>query len=307
MKREYMFNGQNIIGDIKILISNIPTNVSTEEKIRWIYIKLGKLFSYDYRIADNENVANKKVNIEKDSYVGRYQTCLQISTVLCDVLNKIGPECHADYFERPREGRGVFKHEHQAVEVQTSKGNKYLLDLTLDLYLIQSGCQTMQFGFTSDSENEFDIIPLVDCEKMDHHLGLMPNEGYYTNKKILRLKQKFAIQNYENYSEKEIIEERIKDIKKLIPEFNGHYEGKQFVNKLFKELLGYNYAEYNLTYRGNDNMNTLFIIMDKENKEHWYIYSNYYGLFSTNISNINTMLNSGWVTRSNTLEEKIGR
>jgi hypothetical protein len=68
MKKVDSFNGQNIIGEIKLLISNIPTNVSTEEKIRWLYINLGYLFSYDYRIADNELVALKKNRCRKRLY-----------------------------------------------------------------------------------------------------------------------------------------------------------------------------------------------------------------------------------------------
>src|SRR5574344_1784141 len=304
MKKVDSFNGQNIIGEIKLLISNIPTNVSTEEKIRWLYINLGYLFSYDYRIADNELVALKKIDVEKD-YIGRYQTCLQIASLLCYAINQIGPECHAKIIERPREGRGNYKVEHQAVEVETSKGNKYLLDLTLDLYLIQSGCQTKQFGFTTDMYGTYDIIPLNDCEKMDRRLNLIKNREY-TDKRILRLKNKLDNKNYYKVSEKKIIYYKIEEISKLIPPFNGHYEGKQFVNKLFQELLGYQYKEYNLTYLKNDNMVTLFQMFGETGVEYWCLYSNYNGLVPTNVSNINTMLESGWVTRSNTLEEKIG-
>lgn len=44
-------NDSNIVSDINLILFNIPENVPTLDKVRWLYIKLGELFSYDYRVA----------------------------------------------------------------------------------------------------------------------------------------------------------------------------------------------------------------------------------------------------------------
>ena len=51
------FKTENVVGELNLLLLNIPDNLSLIEKIRWLYIKVGKLFSYDYRIANDSKVA----------------------------------------------------------------------------------------------------------------------------------------------------------------------------------------------------------------------------------------------------------
>ena len=55
---------------------------------------------------------------------------------------------------------------------------KYILDLTLDLYLIQSGCQTKSFAYETDSLNTYEIIPSTDIVNIDEKLGLIDNGCY---------------------------------------------------------------------------------------------------------------------------------
>ena len=38
-------NDNNIIADINLILFNMPKNASYIEQIRWVYIKLGDLFS----------------------------------------------------------------------------------------------------------------------------------------------------------------------------------------------------------------------------------------------------------------------
>ena len=42
--------GQNIIPSINFIATSMPDDLTDLEKVRYIYINLGKLFSYDYRI-----------------------------------------------------------------------------------------------------------------------------------------------------------------------------------------------------------------------------------------------------------------
>ena len=160
------FKTENIVGELNLLLLNIPNNLSLIEKIRWLYIKVGKLFSYDYRIANDSNVAFKEIDFY-NNYVSNYQTCLQISYLFNMMLNYIDPGIKANVIERKMDIRGRYEVEHQANEVILPSGEKYILDLTLDLYLIQSGCQTKHFDYETDASGEYDIIPLCDIKDMD--------------------------------------------------------------------------------------------------------------------------------------------
>lgn len=300
------YNNPNIISDINLLLLNIPEDTTPIEKIRWIYIKLGCLFSYDYHIAENESIALKEIDYS-DDFVGRFETCRQISSILNIIINQMITECHSEIIERKREGRGQYSIEHTANVVTMPTGEKYLLDLTLDLYLIQSGCQTKQFGFTSDAKSTYDIISSTECLNMDQKMGLIQNNEY-TDLKIQRAEDEIHKHDYTKMSEKEIINYQINFINNLlIFPFYGHYEGKQFINKLFQSLLSFSYKEFNFTYQENKEMSTCFEIFDSDNNKYWYFYSNTLNLVQTNEKNISNMLKCGWKTKSNTLEKIIGK
>ena len=85
-------NDSNIVSDINLILFNIPENVPTLDKVRWLYIKLGELFSYDYRVASFPEEVSKKLTFE-DNYIGSFQTCVQISQIMDIVLNSLGGEC----------------------------------------------------------------------------------------------------------------------------------------------------------------------------------------------------------------------
>lgn len=158
-------NDNNIIADINLILFNMPKNASYIEQIRWVYIKLGDLFSYDYRVANHPDIVTKQLNFEED-YIGGFQTCIQIAEIMNIVINSLGPECKGKIVETSDNVRGIVGPKHRANAVEFSNGEKYLLDLTLDLYLIQSGCQTKHFGYTCPN-GEYDIMPLVECESID--------------------------------------------------------------------------------------------------------------------------------------------
>lgn len=291
-------NRDNVMDKLNLIMINLPNNLSTIEKIRWIYIKTGEVFSYDFRVVTNMDYAKVKIDFEND-YISKYETCVQIAEVFNIMLNYIDG-CESKVIERIANVRGIQGENHVANEVTLSTGECFILDLTLDLYLIQSGCQTRQFGYDSSPNKNYDIISLVECRNMDNKLGLIKNERY-TDEVIEELKGDLNKKTYQNDAEK--IEDIISDISKIIPSFNGYHEGKQFVNKLFLDLLPYSYKEFNLTYINGDEMEllTCFRILNV-----WYLYDSKLGLISTNLSNLKEMLSGGWTTRSNELMSELG-
>ena len=91
--------GQNIIPSINFIATSMPDDLTDLEKVRYIYINLGKLFSYDYRIVVDESVISKPLDYA-DNEISRYQTCYQISEVLTVLINGLVPTCHAKVIER---------------------------------------------------------------------------------------------------------------------------------------------------------------------------------------------------------------
>ena len=69
----------NVKEEFLSIINNIPSNLSEIEKVRYLYIKLGRLFCYNYMIViDKELVPELDLN---SSFLCRYQTCKQLSQI----------------------------------------------------------------------------------------------------------------------------------------------------------------------------------------------------------------------------------
>ena len=287
----------NIVSDINLILFNIPENVSTLEKVRWIYIKLGELFSYDYTVVSKPKEALKELTFE-DNYISPYQTCIQISQIMNIILNSLGPECKSKIVDTQDSVRGINNSTHKANSVEFSNGEKYLLDLTLDLYLIQSGCQTKHFGFTTPN-GEYDILPLLECEKIDKSFGII-KYGEYTDKKINDMKSRLNSIDYSSMTEDEILNYKLSMLNTLVPKFRGSHEGKMYLNKLFIEVLKTRFKEYHLTLQREsiDELATIYKFIDTDS---WYLYTPNLGLFRTSKENIKSMLNSGWISKSNSL------
>lgn len=287
----------NIVSDINLILFNIPENVSTLEKVRWIYIKLGELFSYDYTVVSKPKEALKELTFE-DNYISPYQTCIQISQILNIILNSLGPECKSKIVDTQDSVRGINNSTHKANSVEFSNGEKYLLDLTLDLYLIQSGCQTKHFGFTTPN-GEYDILPLLECERIDKSFGII-KYGEYTDKKINDMKSRLNSIDYSSMTEDEILNYKLSMLNTLVPKFRGSHEGKMYLNKLFIEVLKSRFKEYHLTLQREsiDELATIYKFIDTDP---WYLYTPNLGLFRTSKENIKSMLNSGWISKSNSL------
>lgn len=291
------FKNDNIVSDINLILFNIPENVSILEKVRWIYIKLGELFSYDYTVVSKPKEALKELTFE-DNYISPYQTCIQISQIMNIILNSLGPECKSKIVDTQDSVRGINNSTHKANSIEFSNGEKYLLDLTLDLYLIQSGCQTKHFGFTTPN-GEYDILPLLECERIDKSFGII-KYGEYTDKKINDMKSRLNSIDYSSMTEDEILNYKLSMLNTLVPKFRGSHEGKMYLNKLFIEVLKSRFKEYHLTLQREsiDELATIYKFIDTDS---WYLYTPNLGLFRTSKENIKSMLNSGWISKSNSL------
>lgn len=233
----------NVDDEIKMIIYNVPEDLTEIEKVRWMYIKLGQLFSYDYRVAGDVEIGKKEIDFES-GYISNYQTCRQI----CDIVNKVFSLIGIRSKTVIRKQDYLYELKHVANEVELESGEKYILDLTLDLHLIQSGCQTRNFGFSS--EYECDIISESKLESIDEYLNLI-KYGEYTDKKIRDKKSVINGKDYSSFNYDDELVFKIERIKELIPSFNGYNEGRLFVDKLLNDF-NIPYKKFNLIYKHDD-------------------------------------------------------
>lgn len=286
----------NVLEKIIEIKNNIPENIETLEKIRWVYMMLGQVFSYDFRITANPEIAKQTVDFSKN-YISKYQTCVQISEILNRILNTI-PGCKSEIIDRKIEIRGHDGKNHKANAVTLETGEKYLLDLTLDLYLIQSGCQTKEFGYTTDKYSTYDIISRFECKNIDKKLGFNIN---YLDSELEKLDNAIAGKT---------MNEKIKYINEFLKNihFAGYHEKKTFVDKLIFLILKVNYKEYNLKHikNGAIKLYTCFKLED-DTGEYFCMFNDDNKLEIVEKNVINDMINNGWITKSETLLEELNK
>ena len=71
----------NLVGELNLILLNIPEDLSPLEKAWLIYNKAGHVFRYDYRIANNVELAKKEIDFLTNN-IDYFQTCTQISYLL---------------------------------------------------------------------------------------------------------------------------------------------------------------------------------------------------------------------------------
>lgn len=295
--------GQNIIPSLNFIMSSIPDNLTDLEKVRYIYINLGKIFCYDYRIILDESVVNEKVDYENNE-IGRYKTCYQISEILSVFINGLIPTCKAKVIERTIPGRR-FNNEHVATEVEFDDGLKIILDLTLDLANIQSGMKTTEFGYSSNSENEYDIISLRECTQMDKKLGFITEK--YTDDYIDEFVDSLDTIDFKNKTPKEKIDYKILKIKELFAkDFKGAHEATRYIYILLNKVLSPKefscLKQYNLSYRNSNEFN-LMAIYAFDDYGLYYSFSNELGFTKVSPAIISNLLKNGWKTNSKSIQE----
>lgn len=278
--------GFNIYSEINLILSNIPNELNEEELLRWIYIKFGNLFSYDYRISSDIKIGNVKIDFSSE-YISNYQTCTQICEIMNKVYNSLGFKSKTI---TRNNGNVTYSLPHTANMLTLSTGERYILDLTVDLHLIQSGSMTKHFAMSS--ECECDVMSESKIMAIDESLGLV-KYGEYMDKIIQDKKEEIDNYDYSLLSEDEILMYKINQINKLIPKFEGYNEGRLYVDKLFGEF-GLNYNRFNLYYKSEFKNKFIgcFCVYGENNI--WYLYAGDLGLIKTEATKLKNMINNGW-------------
>lgn len=239
---------------IQDIIGEIPEGLNEIEKIRYIYIKLGKYFIYNINFFINEEhkqqkMYNKKIDIQ--NIYTRKQICSQIAYALSSAINQMVEGVSASTMVRIMDKRIINgelrKIEHIATKVETENGEKYILDLTKDLYRIQNNLQTKEFGFASYVDDDYDIISLREAREMDNKIGYTFH-GIYMNEFLKQMKDEMVdeklIKEYvignkcEGINKDTILQYKMDFIlKNLDLRDNGPIEAKDFVLYALESIL----------------------------------------------------------------------
>ena len=279
--------GHNIKNEIDLIIHNIPDDLTEEEKLRWIYIKMGNLFSYDYRVANNIEIGSTKVDFDSD-FISNYQICSQI----CEIMNKVFEMVGIKSKTFPlKSAKNLYDIDHTANEIELNTGEKYIIDLTLDLYLIQSGCMTKYFGqMTVDGYDTFSTSKL---ESIDEKLHLI-KYGEYMDKRILDKKSVINGKKYDGLTDDEKLIRKMEQINEIMPTFQGYNESRLFGDKLLNDF-GFIFNRYNLTHKKSDKFIGCFQLLGDNNI--WYLYIHNIGFIKTNARKLKSMVENGWTCK----------
>lgn len=291
----------NIADKIRWIINNIPQETNEIEKIRWVYINLGKIISYNYKDLDFKT----KVSIN-DNYISKYQTCIQVSDLLNEMLNSIdGISCVS--VERQMDKK-YFDEAHRSNVVTLSTGERIVLDLIYDLPLIQNNCQTKNFGFFDDGDINTIIISTFEDKQMDSKLGFNTD---YNDNRLRELKYNLRHQDLDLLPFEERMDYIINQIKPFISNDCDFVEATNFIdNELFIDTISGFVIRHNIINPDNNERIRVYIISDAIDKV-WYTYSNSERLHKSSEATVVKYISDGWFNRSgglyNYIEKAKGR
>ncbi len=160
--------------------TNMPHNLDKNEKIRYVYLYLGKKFKKDvkffYGNDDRKNIIyNKDIDITSRNSFS--VICKSIGQIYLEAFRRIGIEAELIY---NTSSKLPIKHVDLAVKGENNA--LYHLNPMFDLFKIQMGCKTIRFANLTQKypEKNFSFISHEELKKIDDKLGYTWN-GMYTD------------------------------------------------------------------------------------------------------------------------------
>lgn len=266
------------------LIKNMPQNLNKIEQARFLYIQLGKYFSYDEKFitsddtGEKQNIANRNIEDIQDNNV----VCTSMARIYTTLLNRIGINAKIVFIPTER-----FGHSYTKIKID---GQIYSTDLIHDLMNIKVGNKTKEF-MSKDTKGEntkYSILSEDELKCIDDKLGYT-YKGLYMEDfcKILReemaslddmdspagkeLREQFKL---EEKSEKEILYFKIDFIVKHIGHENLHcLEKSDYFKAMIMNCLNVKHFSkyYDLSsitcIDKNSNISIFHVLQDKQNKQ----------------------------------------
>ena len=259
------------------IIETIPDQLSPMEQVRYLYIELGKLVSFDERYWKGNSKTKKKIyrvsfrkRIE-DLKADRRIICVSLARMFQELLAEIGVKATL-YQPDPED-----PHINNIVEIDRKQ---YVMDLQRDLEYIQTNRRTQHFGKKSKKEYvQFSEISSEEEEKIDRRIGYVQEDRDYTEHYLWMLQK--AIEGEELSLEEKVafVLEHAKDYKDLsqvgIVEKSKFYtwcfercftpEERRYITENYLQTVEDSKILSCITVRGKKNHYTRFLFQEKKN------------------------------------------
>lgn len=262
-------NSEQIIEGI---VNNLPSNLSDLEKVRYLYISLGKVLSADINTMDNKNekISFNSVSIINNiwgSITSGKTTSVSASKLLIYLCSRLG-----------------IKSELINSDINGNIGNKIyigdsflIVDLYNDLYNIQGGFTTKYFDKYNDNKN---------IDKKIFYIG-----NNYTNEIIDK-----ELRNID-YAKEDMLTNVLDILEKYIDISNV---GVVELSKICKDIFDKYCPNYDIR------INNLFLLENENNKEHFIVISYDNNFYSYNYNRMCFVKMNYDIIAKNIKDNKIG-
>ena len=178
-----MNNLDKYVEQIKKYITEHPEMTETE-KIRYVYLDLGKRFTFNEKFAPFGSSKNKQ-NLYKyhSQNIIDLDKCMETNVVICKsvsyileyVLRNFGVNISTEIYEND-----IRKCPHVYNRIVEKDGTAYVVDLQEDMYNIQTHSFTRNFGIDSIHNMNY-VISRFEQEQMDKKNGYISEKNYYSD------------------------------------------------------------------------------------------------------------------------------
>lgn len=255
---------------LKNLIKNNESkwqNFSEEELIRWLYIELGRRFSFsrEYRYAVTLE-EKARIELQAKDVVMRPRRVNNVDSVICIDIEETMQMLLTDIFGIDSrvitDGSGP----HVYLEVRTENYGRVKLDLQEDLVNIKSGRKTEHFGSeTYYNQRNYMTIPENRIKEIDKNLGYIGEDKKYMED---------YLEDYRDRIEQsDTIDEQVRKVFALLEhkfserlKFMKYCERTELYKKVIEDMLPSIKVEHR-TFRNNGKMLSCFIVPDTDNED----------------------------------------
>ena len=163
--------------DYDRIIDEMPEGLTQIEKARYIYVQLGKYFSYDERYITSQSDEEKREIFDRDieDIVDDKVVCTSLSRIYENLLNRVGIKAKTVLIPGERLG-------HAFTELEID-GNKYFTGLIRDLMRIKTGFKTKEFMIDNPDrfgeDSEYTVLSDEDLKRIDDKVGYTYNRYVY--------------------------------------------------------------------------------------------------------------------------------
>lgn len=177
-------------------------NFSDIEKLRYVYLDLGKRFSFNLDFSFGNSETKKKI-YNKSHKSNELEQSMENNTIICKtsstiyefIMKKLGINIKTE-----TDDMDTRKYPHTYNVVTTKENKKYLFDLQEDMRYIKAHLRTQRFGISMQKDDKEPIINRFELEQIDKKLKYITNELYYTDEYLELIKNNMKM--FDDFSEK---------------------------------------------------------------------------------------------------------